>query len=160
MDALPQNSSTCGHVRPMTPIRPIASERLEAGAIAMAPVPRHLLESMEALHAEYWSVRAECLKLNASNELSPLWEKKVEILLQTLGHLNEIRAAAMKLDRELQRSNSQYKCFAGYWQKADTTRPAIGSAPSRPRVRSEKHALCDRQSSQRPQVVPWSIHLN
>ena len=72
MDARP---STCGQVRPMTPmspIRPIASERLEAGAIAMAPVPRHLLESMEALHAEYWSVRAECLKLNASNELSSL----------------------------------------------------------------------------------------
>jgi hypothetical protein len=29
----------------------------------MAPVPRHLLDSMEALHEEYWSVRAECLKL-------------------------------------------------------------------------------------------------
>jgi hypothetical protein len=84
------------------PIRPIASNSLEAGAIAMAPVPQHLLDSMDDLYEEYFSVREECPKLNASNALNPIWETKVEILQQTLKNLNEIRAAAMKIDRELQ----------------------------------------------------------
>ena len=36
------------------------SERLEAAAIAMAPVPKHLLDSVEALQDDYFSVRDEC----------------------------------------------------------------------------------------------------
>jgi hypothetical protein len=108
MDARPHNSSTCGQERPIRPmaqvpqhLRSIASERLEAGAIAMAPVPEHLLDSVEALYAEYCSVKAECLKLNASTELNAIiaiWEKKVQNLPQTLGNLDEIRDAAMKLE--------------------------------------------------------------
>jgi hypothetical protein len=92
-------------MRSVRPIRPIASEGLEAGATAMAQVPQHLLDSVEALYAEYCSAKAECLKLNASTELNAIiaiWEKKVQNLPQTLGNLDEIRHAAMKLDRKLQ----------------------------------------------------------
>jgi hypothetical protein len=67
----------------------------------MAPVPQHLLDTMDNLYDEYFSVRNECLKLNASNALNPIWETKVKILPQTLENLNEIRAAAMKTAREL-----------------------------------------------------------
>ena len=77
-----------------------SGQRLKAGAIAMAPVPKHLLDSVDALHTEYWSVRAECLKLNASNELSPFWERTFEILSQSLRDLDQIRAAARNLARE------------------------------------------------------------
>ena len=55
-----------------------------AGAIAMIPVPQHFRDSMWTLCEEYFSVREECLKLNASNALNPIWETKVEILQQTL----------------------------------------------------------------------------
>ena len=93
-----------GHAAEAAPTGPIARHSLEgeAGAIAMAPVPQHLLDSIEDLYAEYCSVKEECLKLNASNALNAIWEAKVEILPQTIKKLNEIRAAAMKIDRELQ----------------------------------------------------------
>jgi hypothetical protein len=83
----------------------VGSERLKgvkAGAIAMAPVPAHLKHSVEVLHKEYWSVRAECLKLNASNEHFPFWERTFEILSQSLRSSDQIRAAARKLAREHQ----------------------------------------------------------
>jgi hypothetical protein len=87
------------------PIGPIARHslegELEADAVAMAPVPQHLLDTMDDLYDEYYSVRNECLKLNASNTLNPIWETKVKILQQTLENLNDIRAAAMKTAREL-----------------------------------------------------------
>ena len=57
---------------------------VQAGDIAMAPVPQHLLDTMETFYDEYFSVRNECLKLNASNALNPIWETKVEILQQSL----------------------------------------------------------------------------
>ena len=73
----------------------------EAGAIAMAPVPQHLLDNMETFYDEYFSVRNEWLKLNGSNALNPLWESRVKKIPQTVENLNEIRAAAMKTAREL-----------------------------------------------------------
>ncbi len=56
------------------PIGPIARHSLEgeASAIAMALVPQHLLDTMETFYDEYFSVRNECLKLNASNALNPI----------------------------------------------------------------------------------------
>ncbi len=83
-------------------IGPVAG--LEAGAIAMTPVPQHFLESIDNIYEEYFSVREEFLILNASkalNPMIPIWDTNVEILQQTLKKLNEIRAAAMKTAREL-----------------------------------------------------------
>ncbi len=61
----------------------VESEKLKgikAGAIAMALVPAPLKHSVEVVHQEYWSVRAECLELNESNELSHLSEPTFDIL--------------------------------------------------------------------------------
>ncbi len=116
----------------------------------MAPVPKKLLDSVEASHEEYWSVRAECLKLNASNELSPYWERTFEILSQSLRDLDQTRAAARKLNREHQTADIGKRLIRLDQQSEELLRDLANALEKMPSVIAAMKKIADNRASSRP----------
>jgi hypothetical protein len=109
-----------------------------------------LLDSVEASHEEYWSVGAECLKLNASNELSPFWERTFEILSQSVRDLDQIRAAARKLDREHQTADIGKRLTRLDQQSEELLRDLANALEKMPSVIAAMKKIAENRASSRP----------
>ncbi len=105
---------------------------------------------MEGLLTEYWSVRAEYLKLNASNELAPFWEQTFEILSQSLRDLDQIRAAALKLSREHQTADIGGRLTLLDQQSEELLRELADALDKMPSVIAAMKKIAENRASFRP----------